>query len=78
VGVTSLAGFECNAGNAENDQSSTKKIVPEGLRDRSPTPLSDSTELAEVLRRNRRMWLHKSLAVGRAVGSELNGAARNS
>src|SRR5208282_2790304 len=34
----------------------------------SPTPQSGSTELAEVLRRDRRGWLRKPLAVGRAVG----------
>jgi hypothetical protein len=50
--------------------------VPEGLYDRSPIPQSDSTELAEVLRRDHRRWLRKPLAVGRAVVCE-GGLARS-
>ena len=38
-----------------------RHFVPGRLR-------SDSTELAEVLRRDRRRWLRKPLTVGRAVG----------
>ena len=50
--------------------------VPEGPNESSPTPQSDSTELAEVLRRDRRGWLRKPLAVGRAVVCE-GGLARS-